>query len=165
MRAFNLFLLVTVLMLVLCTWGASKKMRFFTLISSVIVLLLLFIPFEKQTSDNITVLELREGLEGQLLVTDEQIDDTTIQRTLFINRMGQTMVRIVNGNSISSVWSYPGIVKSIAAYHGNAPSKALVLGLGGGIVPLFMSDKVSLNLSKSPPSPKFLILSLSNQND
>jgi len=147
MRAFQLFLFTITLLLVFCAWNISKKTRTFTIVSTIIVFLILFIPFEKQSSENLAVLELREGLNGQLLVTDERVDNTTVQRTLFINRMGQTMVRIVNGSSMSSVWSYPGIVKSIAAYHGNTPSKALILGLGGGIVPLFLSDKVTLNYS------------------
>jgi hypothetical protein len=37
------------------------------------------------------------------------------------------------------------MVKSLASYHGKNPSNALVLGLGGGIVPLFLGDKSQLN--------------------
>jgi predicted membrane-bound spermidine synthase len=33
----------------------------------------------------------------------------------------------------------------LASYHGKNPSNALILGLGGGIVPLFLGDKSQLN--------------------
>jgi hypothetical protein len=59
--------------------------------------------------------------------------------------MGQTWIRIINEKNVASVWSYPGMVKSLASYHGKNPSNALVLGLGGGIVPLFLGDKSQLN--------------------
>jgi predicted membrane-bound spermidine synthase len=79
------------------------------------------------------------------MVVEKKVNDTISERTLFINRMGQTWLRIFNGQNVASVWSYPSIVKSLASYHGNKPSNALVLGLGGGIVPLFLGDKSQLN--------------------
>jgi spermidine synthase len=101
--------------------------------------------FSLHETNNVKVLELKEGLNGQLMVVETEINDSTVDRTLFINRMGQTWVRITNGTSIASLWSYPGILKSLASCHGKQSSNALVLGLGGGIVPLFLSDKQNLN--------------------
>ena len=101
--------------------------------------------FSLKETNNLKLLELKEGLNGQVMVVESAINDSTVDRTLFINRMGQTWVRITNGNSMASLWSYPGILKSLASCHGKKPSTALILGLGGGIVPLFLSDKQNLN--------------------
>jgi spermidine synthase len=81
------------------------------------------------------------------MVVEKKVNDTISERTLFINRMGQTWLRIFNGQNVASVWSYPGIVKLLASYHGKELSNALVLGLGGGIAPFFLGDKTQLNYS------------------
>jgi len=147
MRSFELFLILNFFMVLLCGWTISKLKRNLISFTLLVGIIILFIPLERTANEKYSILEMREGLDGQLLVLDESINENVIQRTLFINRMGQTMIRITNGNSISSVWSYAGIIKSLASYHEKSPSKALVLGLGGGIVPLFLSDKNELNYS------------------
>jgi predicted membrane-bound spermidine synthase len=145
MSAFQVFLLINSVMIALCGWSISRNSRSLILVAIVIGISSFIFSKATITSDKFSILEMKEGLNGQLLVVDENLNDSTIQRTLFINRMGQTMVRITNGSSISSVWSYAGIIKSLATYHGKKPSKALVLGLGGGIVPLFLSNKNEFN--------------------
>ncbi|MEY4572794.1 MAG: hypothetical protein RLZ10_2051 [Bacteroidota bacterium] len=145
-KSLQLFLILLSAMIVLATWKSSQKARknlsYFTFLIAFLILL-----FGKSTPEvqNLTVLQMKEGLNGQLLAVEKKVNDTINERTLFINRMGQTWIRVINGGTVASVWSYPGIVKSLASYHGKNPSSALVLGLGGGIVPLFLADKSQLN--------------------
>lgn len=85
------------------------------------------------SSPDIKVLSFSEGLLGQVLVADVLKDaagNRTNDRTLFINRMGQTHV---DRNSFISKWNYVIFASSIAS---KLPenSRALVLGLGGGSI-------------------------------
>lgn len=83
--------------------------------------------YKYETSPEIEILYFSEGLNGQLLVAQ-----TPTEKILFINRMGQTRVYRENG---ASVWTYPYFIKSLASIQ-PPQSKSLVLGLGGGIVPM-----------------------------
>jgi hypothetical protein len=133
-------------MLVISVWKTTNSKIKYTGFASILLSgLLLVIGNSEKEANGLKVLEMREGLNGQLMVVEKKVNDTLNERTLFINRMGQTWIRILNEQNISSVWSYPGIIKSLASYHGKNPSNALVLGLGGGIVPLFLGDKSQIN--------------------
>lgn len=88
--------------------------------------------FKYESNPEIEVLYFSEGLNGQILVAQ-----TPTEKILFINRMGQTRVFSENG---SSVWTYPYFIKSLASIL-PAESKSLVLGLGGGIVPLELQSQ------------------------
>ncbi len=139
---------LSIVMLAIIAYFQGGKLRYLSYGAIVVGLLSFGIgKFNLTEKENVKVLELKEGLNGQLMVVETTLNDSTVDRTLFINRMGQTWVRITNGNSIASLWSYPGILKSLASCHGKQVSNALVLGLGGGIVPLFLSDKQNLNYS------------------
>lgn len=145
-KTLQLFLFLLSLMLVISTLNPSLKFLKYTGFACFLLTGILFFGGNSQPETNgINVLEMKEGLNGQLMVVEKKMNDTISERTLFINRMGQTWIRIINNQNIASVWSYPGIVKSLASYHGKNPSNALVLGLGGGIVPLFLGDKSQLN--------------------
>ena len=118
------------------------------LVSLPVVLIIHFlIDFSTNKNDKIKILEFTEGINGQLMVTEQHLNDSVYERTLYINRMGQTKVSITNNASISSYWSYPAILKSLASINGKKKQDALVLGLGGGIVPFFLNDKSVLNFS------------------
>lgn len=147
-KTIQLFLVFISIMLLIIGWN-NKNRILSSLSYSSLIISFLFIYFRNPSIDtkNIQVLEMKEGLNGQLIVTENKINDTISERTLFINRMGQTWLRIFNGQTVASIWSYPTIIKSIASYYGKKKSSALVLGLGGGIVPLFLSDKSQLNYS------------------
>jgi hypothetical protein len=133
-------------MLVLSIWKSNNNYLKYTSYGFVIISLIIFlIGTPQKETTGIQILEMTEGLNGQLMVVEKKANDTISERTLFINRMGQTWIRIINEKNVASVWSYPGMVKSLASYHGKNPSNALVLGLGGGIVPLFLGDKSKLN--------------------
>ena len=137
---------LSTVMLALIAYFQGGKLRYLSYGAIVVGLLSFGIgTFNLTEKENVKVLELKEGLNGQLMVVETTQNDSTVDRTLFINRMGQTWIRITNGNSIASLWSYPGILKSLASCHGKEASNALILGLGGGIVPLFLSDKQNLN--------------------
>ena len=143
---FKFFLGLLSLMLVISVWKTTNsKIKYTGFASFLLSGVLLFIGNSEKEANGLNILEMREGLNGQLMVVEKKLNDTLNERTLFINRMGQTWIRILNEQNISSVWSYPGIIKSLASYHGKNPSNALVLGLGGGIVPLFLGDKSQLN--------------------
>lgn len=145
-KTLQIFLVFVAVMVVLITWKSSLKYKKYTGFVCLFLAGILLLVGNSQTETNgIKVLEMTEGLNGQLMVVEKKTNDTITERTLFINRMGQTWIRIINDQNIASVWSYPGIVKSLASYHGKNPSNALVLGLGGGIVPLFLGDKNQLN--------------------
>lgn len=145
-RTLRLFLVLLSIMLVLSIWQSSNKNLKYTSYGLVIISLIIFlIGTPQKETTGIQILEMTEGLNGQLMVVEKKANDTISERTLFINRMGQTWIRIINEKNVASVWSYPGMVKSLASYHGKNPSNALVLGLGGGIVPLFLGDKSQLN--------------------
>lgn len=146
LRTLQIFLLILAGMLIMATWstrvGFKKYAGYGALLISMFVLLL---GNAQKETKGIEILAMKEGLNGQLMVVEKKVNDTIKERTLFINRMGQTWVQIFNEQNVASVWSYPSIVKSLASYHGKNASSALVLGLGGGIVPLFLGDKSQLN--------------------
>jgi predicted membrane-bound spermidine synthase len=145
-KTIQIFLILISLMIVITTWkNKNRLITYFSYSGVVISILIVFLGNSPIETKDIQVLEMKEGLNGQLMVVEKEVNDTISERTLFINRMGQTWLRIFNGQNVASVWSYPGIVKSLASYHGKEPSNALVLGLGGGIVPLFLGDKAQLN--------------------
>lgn len=147
-KTLQIFLFLISLMLVISTWSFhEKKIKIVSYLGIVISISFFLIGNPNRVVKGMEVLEMKEGLNGQLMVVDKKVNDTINERTLFINRMGQTWLRIFNGQNVASVWSYPGIVKSLASYHGKEPSNALVLGLGGGIVTLFLGDKNQLNYS------------------
>ena len=83
--------------------------------------------YRLKPNENIEIIHFSEGLNGQLLVAE-----TEHERILFINRMGQTRIFKANG---SSVWTYPYFIKSLSSILPKG-SNSLVLGLGGGIVPM-----------------------------
>ena len=146
LSTFKFFLGLLSLMLIISVWKTTNSKIKFTGFASILLSgVLLFIGNSEKEANGLNILEMREGLNGQLMVVEKKVNDTLNERTLFINRMGQTWIRILNEQNISSVWSYPGIIKSLASYHGKNPSNALVLGLGGGIVPLFLGDKSQIN--------------------
>ena len=145
-KTIQIFLLLISIMIVITTWkNKNRLITYFSYSGFLISILIVFLGNSPIETKDIQVLEMKEGLNGQLMVVEKKVNDTISERTLFINRMGQTWLRIFNGQNVASVWSYPGIVKSLASYHGKEPSNALVLGLGGGIVPLFLGDKTQLN--------------------
>ncbi|MCF8409572.1 MAG: fused MFS/spermidine synthase [Crocinitomicaceae bacterium] len=147
-KTIQIFLLLISIMIVITTWkNKNRLIMYFSYSGFLISILIVFLGNSPIETKDIQVLEMKEGLNGQLMVVEKKVNDTISERTLFINRMGQTWLRILNGQNVASVWSYPGIVKSLASYHGKEPSNALVLGLGGGIVPLFLGDKTQLNYS------------------
>jgi hypothetical protein len=134
-------------MIIMAAWKSTIQSKRVGLICLVLSMFTFFGSSEISSKEGIEIVEMSEGLNGQLMVVDNRINDTINERTLFINRMGQTWIRIVNDVNVSSLWSYPAIIKSLASYHGRQHSRALILGLGGGIIPLFLSDKVNLNYS------------------
>lgn len=145
-KTLELFLVLASVMIVLITWKSSLKyIKYTGFVGLLLAGVLLLGGNSQPETKGINILEMTEGLNGQLMVIEKNTNDTIAERTLFINRMGQTWIRIINDQNVASVWSYPGIVKSLASYHGKNPSNALVLGLGGGIVPLFLGDKNQLN--------------------
>lgn len=147
-KTIQIFLFLITIMMVITIWNNNIRFsKYFSYSSLIVSLLIIFLGNSPIETKDIQVLEMTEGLNGQLMVVEKNVNDTISERTLFINRMGQTWLRIFNGQNVASVWSYPGIVKSLASYHGKEPSNALVLGLGGGIVPLFLGDKTQLNYS------------------
>lgn len=103
-------------------------------LSVILVVILFFSLSQRETarsSADVRIVSFSEGLLGQVLVADvfrnaagNRIND----RTLFINRMGQTLV---DNNSYRTKWNYIIFASSIAS---KLPehSRALVLGLGGG---------------------------------
>ena len=146
LKTLQIFLVFLSLMLVITTWKSkNNKIKYTSFTSVLFAGIILLLGSSEKDVIGLQVLEMREGLNGQLMVVEKKVNDTINERTLFINRMGQTWIRIINGQNVSSVWSYPSIVKSLASYHGKNPSNALILGLGGGIVPLFLGDKSQLN--------------------
>jgi len=145
-KTIQIFLLLISIMLVITTWKNNERITsYFSYSGAIVSLIIILLGNPRLETTNIQVLEMKEGLNGQLMVVEKKVNDTISERTLFINRMGQTWLRIFNGQNVASVWSYPGIIKSLASYHEKKPSNALVLGLGGGIVPLFLGDKTQLN--------------------
>ena len=145
-KTIQIFLIAISIMVIIVAWKNNKRIITYSSYTGfVISLLIILIGNPPIETKDLQVLEMKEGLNGQLMVVEKKVNDTISERTLFINRMGQTWLRIFNGQNVASVWSYPSIVKSLASYHGNKPSNALVLGLGGGIVPLFLGDKSQLN--------------------
>jgi predicted membrane-bound spermidine synthase len=145
-KTIQIFLIAISIMVIIVAWKNKKRIITYSSYTGfVISLLIILIGNPPIETNDLQVLEMKEGLNGQLMVVEKKVNDTISERTLFINRMGQTWLRIFNGQNVASVWSYPSIVKSLASYHGNKPSNALVLGLGGGIVPLFLGDKSQLN--------------------
>lgn len=142
----NIALILLLLMVSILLIQSVYKWKFHLLFGIVLITLSsFFIDFSGNSDNEIKILEFTEGLNGQLMVTENQLNDSVFERTLFINRMGQTKVKITNNARIESYWSYPAIIKSLASIKGNKKQDALVLGLGGGIVPLFLSDKTNLN--------------------
>jgi hypothetical protein len=145
-KSLQLFLVLLSGMIILITWRSHLKSVKYAGIACLLSAGIIFLSGNsKPETIGIKVIEMTEGLNGQLMVVEKKTNDSITERTLFINRMGQTWIRIINEQNVASVWSYPGIVKSLASYHGKNPSNALVLGLGGGIVPLFLGDKSQLN--------------------
>jgi predicted membrane-bound spermidine synthase len=145
-KSLQLFLVLLSGMIILITWRSHLKSVKYAGIACLLSAGIIFLSGNSQPETiGIKVIEMTEGLNGQLMVVEKKTNDSITERTLFINRMGQTWIRIINEQNVASVWSYPGIVKSLASYHGKNPSNALVLGLGGGIVPLFLGDKSQLN--------------------
>ena len=145
-KTLQVFLILLSSMVVLSAWKSSLKIIKYLGYASALLAGVLFFSGNSQPETNgIKVLEMTEGLNGQLMVVEKKTNDTISERTLFINRMGQTWIRIFNDQNVASVGSYPVMVKSLASYHRKNPSSALVLGLGGGIVPLFLGDKSKLN--------------------
>jgi predicted membrane-bound spermidine synthase len=85
------------------------------------------------SSPDVEVKYYSEGLLGQVLVADvfkNGVGDKTNDRMLFINRMGQSGIDL---NTNSSKWVYFIFASSVAS---KLPenSKALLLGLGGGVM-------------------------------
>jgi len=102
---------------------------------SLFLVVIFFFSMAQRTTPNsspyVKVLSFSEGLLGQVLVADvfrDAAGNHTSDRTLFINRMGQTLV---DNNSYRTKWNYIIFATSIAS---KLPenSRALVLGLGGG---------------------------------
>ena len=145
-KSLNFSIVLILVMIVILLYNLKKKwMNYFFLGIVGLSVIHFFIDFSEKNNSEITVLEHTEGLNGQLMVTERKVNDNEFQRTLFINRMGQTKITVKDNSSIQSNWSYPAIIKSLSSIYGRSKKDALVLGLGGGIVPLFLSDKANLN--------------------
>ena len=97
------------------------------ILSFALLCILISNTYQVTPSEKVEIIHFSEGLNGQVLVAE-----TDQEKILFINRMGQTRVYKANG---SSVWTYPYFIKSLASILPKG-SNSLVLGLGGGIVPM-----------------------------
>lgn len=122
-------LLISSLIFLLTRKKVNKKLVYFSSIIGAIALVLFFVPKGFPESEKYKVLEYSEGINGQIMVADVQINNNE-HRILFINRMGQTWID--KGNDFS-LWSYPNILTAIGSMYPEN-SKTLLLGLGGGVV-------------------------------
>lgn len=102
---------------------------------SLIMVVILVFSFSQRgqakSSPDLRVLTFSEGLLGQVLVADVFKNGAgvkTDERSLFVNRMAQTVIDKTSG---STKWNYIIFTSSIAS---KLPenTRALVLGLGGG---------------------------------
>jgi len=131
------------------------SISFFVLITArfypafAVIPLLLVAVFSKSnttsSANDVTILHYSEGLLGQLLLVDmpkDFVSTATHTRSLFINRIGQTIVDKETG--ISS-WDYPNYLVSLASTLKPNPS-VLVLGLGGGTVPRYLNSYVGASV-------------------
>lgn len=100
------------------------------------MLVILVLPRTEETSHpDVTILYQSEGLLGQLKVADVTYRDeagrvTGTDRLLFVNRTAQTWIHRDSGEP---AWDYVRFLTSLGSL-APAGSRALLLGLGGGIV-------------------------------
>jgi spermidine synthase len=121
-----------------------RQKKIFALIFLPIAIISLLMTREVKNIPGIDVQYYSEGLLGQVLVADVKGDQASPEgkningRMLFVNRMGQSQVDL---NSGTSRWNYL-IFSSAISSSLPEKSKALVLGLGGGM----MAEKLSSEL-------------------
>ena len=111
----------------------EKNHKFAGLVGVAVVTAFVLGKMQKELpeSSDFTVQHFSESINGQLIVTDFEVDGRT-NRLLFINRMGQTWIDLETKNSS---WPYVNAITCIGNIYPSG-SKSLVLGLGGGILPI-----------------------------
>jgi spermidine synthase len=82
-------------------------------------------------TDTFKTVHFSEGISGQLIVADF-MENNAMHRVLLINRMGQTKLNLETNYS---AWPYVNYLTSAASMFPEG-SRTLVLGLGGGTVPI-----------------------------
>lgn len=82
------------------------------------------------SSKDVAIIEHIEGIDGQLIVADINYNNGVQERLLLVNRTSQTWMNKQTGFSI---WSYNGIISSMASIYPEG-SNALLMGLGGGVI-------------------------------
>ncbi len=82
-------------------------------------------------TDSFKTIHFSEGITGQLIVAD-YMENNAMHRVLLINRMGQTNLNLETNYS---AWPYVNYMTSAASMYPKG-SRTLVLGLGGGTVPI-----------------------------
>lgn len=126
---YSALILVSIVIFFLAKFNQNKKQHYLSMILGIASIVLMFLPKTFPESEKYQVLEYSEGINGQIMVADIQLESQE-HRILFINRMGQTWID--KGNDFS-MWSYPNILTALGSMYPEN-SKTLLLGLGGGIV-------------------------------
>lgn len=85
-------------------------------------------------SPYIRILYHHTGMRGEILVADhafysDHLKEEIPVRTLFINRMGQSMINL---NTDNSPWTYTAIIQQYLTRSAQHRKKCLLLGLGAG---------------------------------
>lgn len=85
----------------------------------------------QQTTPGSKLLDYKEGILGQVAVVERTLNQTTLQRILYVNRMSQSVHRVGEPISSRGTFSY---VKEALPILASYPKEAdvLLLGLGGG---------------------------------
>lgn len=139
----------------------NKKVKTITLAGLGLVCLSLLI-YQPNLSDSNTksvkILDYSEGINGQLITAEIKNKENTIERILFINRMGQTWINMESGFSI---WSYPNFITSLGSMYPK-DSRALVLGLGGGIVAKQLNEFIGFNVDGVEIDPRIIEIAKNN---
>ena len=121
----------------------SKK-KYISLLFVAVLLCAVFTKKVSATGPDAEVLYYSEGLLGQVLVADVNKYDTTRvnDRVLLVNRIGEAQINRSNG---FTKWDYPNYVASICSKKPEG-SKALMLGLGGGVIPNLLHNFMKFNV-------------------
>ena len=110
-----------------------RQKKFLAFLFPILFILSFSARTRSQSSPEVDVKYYSEGLLGQVMVADvtrKGAGNQTIERILFVNRMGQTAV---DKNTMVTRWNYITFAGS-AASRLPEDSKVLLLGLGGGSV-------------------------------
>jgi len=118
----------------------SKNYLFLSANAVVLIVTLFFFTRSKlpTETDSFKTIHFSEGITGQLIVADFK-ENNAMHRVLLINRMGQTNLNLETN---FSAWPYVNYLTSAASMFPQG-SRSLVLGLGGGTVPIQIKHYLS----------------------